>query len=88
MAFAYLQLSQNVSLLEKMIVFGIVAVTILISLKLHRNIKQNMKQLELNKIQIEINEFEFKLSKEESLKIQNILKQKIKKLKDEYEKLS
>lgn len=85
--FAYLNLTDVVTILDKIIVTIIIITTLTLSFILYKRIKQNIKQQEKNKIIIEINNLQFKLSNVKDEKQKIFLKEKIEKLKKEKQNL-
>lgn len=86
LAFAYLELNDNVSLLEKIVVYSIVLGVIAISIRLYTKIKNDVAIQELNALKFEYNELmnKYKQSKDEEYKKNlNIKIEKIKKEIDE-----
>lgn len=82
LAFAYLELNDNVSLLEKIVVYSIVLGVIAISIRLYTKIKNDVAIQELNALKFEYNELmnKYKQSKDEEYKKNlNIKIEKIKK---------
>lgn len=85
LAFSYLQLNEEVSNFEYIVVYTIIVFTIFISLFTYRRLKQNLKQQEINQIILEIKELEKKLLDEKDEKKKTFFINKIEKLKQECE---
>lgn len=85
LAFSYLQLADDVTLFEKIIVYLIIISTILISIKLYKGIKKDIKQQQINGAIIEIKKLESLLLKKEDIKEKEFIVKKIEKLKKELE---
>lgn len=83
LSFAYLQLSDNITIIDQSIVAIIVIITILFSLNLYKKVKQNMKQQEINAILLEIKELEKKVSLEKDKEKKKYLTKKISTLHNE-----
>lgn len=87
--FAYLNLTKEITSLDKIVVTIIIFTTVFLSLFTYRKLKQNIKQQEINKIIVEINSLRFKLSNTNDENQKIFLKDKIDKLtKEKNERMS
>jgi beta-lactamase regulating signal transducer with metallopeptidase domain len=86
LAFAYLELNENISLIEEIIVYSIVVGVVFISIRLYNKVKNDVKLQEINALRFEYNELmnKYKQSKDEEYKKNLTIKiEKIKKEIDE-----
>jgi hypothetical protein len=83
LAFAYLELNENISLIEEIIVYSIVIGVVFISIRLYNKVKNDVKLQEINALKFEYNELinKFNQSNDEeykknlNIKIENIKKE-------------
>jgi hypothetical protein len=83
LAFAYLELNENISLIEEIIVYSIVVGVVFISIRLYNKVKNDVKLQEINALKFEYNELinKFNQSNDEeykknlNIKIENIKKE-------------
>lgn len=83
LSLAYLEIADNITLVDKTVVTIIIITTLYSSFKLYKKVKQNLKQQEINKILLEIKESKEKLQKAQDKKEEDYLNLKIEKLKKE-----
>ena len=88
MAFAYLQLNDDISILTTVFVYCFMVVVIIISFYLAKVIKSNIKKQELNSILQDINILNQKLQNTEDSKKQLGINNKIEILQREYQRVS
>lgn len=87
LALAYLELSEEITIIDKSLVSIIIVLTLYFSFKLYKGVKQNFKQQEINMILMEIKELEKKLKKETDEQAQDMIKRKIDVLKKDMEQI-
>jgi amino acid permease len=86
LAFAYLELNENISLIEEIIVYSIVVGVVFISIRLYNKVKNDVKLQEINALRFEYNELmnNYNQNKDEEYKKNLTIKiEKIKKEIDE-----
>ena len=83
LAFSYLYVNDDVSLIVQGIIYFLVLIIILFSLYIYRSIQKNLQQQEHNKILLEIKQLHIKLNNTQNEEKKKILYQKIRKLEKE-----
>lgn len=78
-----MNLTENITILDRIIVAVIIGSTLVLSFVVYKRLKQNIKQQKINQVIIEINNLQFKLSNAKDEKQKEFLKQKVEKLKKE-----
>jgi len=83
LAFSYLYVNDDVSLIVQGVIYFLVLIIILFSLYIYRSIQKNLQQQEHNKILLEIKQLHIKLNNTQNEEKRKILYQKIRKLEKE-----
>ena len=83
LAFSYLHLNEDVSMVVEILIYTFMVLIVLLSLYIYRAIQKNLKQQELNKILLEIHQLEQKLRSSIQENQKETIHLQIKKLKEE-----
>ena len=83
LAFSYLHLNKDVSMVVQVLVYISILSIILLSLYIYKSIQKNLKQQELNKILLEIHHLEQKIKSSNNQSQKDTINLQIKKLQEE-----
>jgi len=83
LAFSYLHLNEDVSMVVEVFIYFFIVGVILLSLYIYKSIQKNLKQQEINKVLLEIHELQNKLKNTQDSKEIELLKLKINRLEEE-----
>jgi len=83
LAFSYLYVNDDVSLIVQGIIYFSILIIILFSFYIYKSIQKNLRQQEHNKILLEIKQLHIKLNNTQNEEKRKILYQKIRKLEKE-----
>lgn len=83
LAFSYLHLNKDVSMIVQVLIYAFILVVILLSWYIYKSIQKNLKQQEVNKILLEIHQLQKKLKNVKTQSQQDTLQLQIKKLQKE-----
>jgi len=83
LAFSYLHLNEDVSMVVEIFIYFFIVGVIFLSLYIYKSIQKNLKQQEINKVLLEIHNLQNKLKNTQDLKEIELIKLKINRLEEE-----